>query len=130
VPHKLKKKEYHFTFKTIGRLLIFSVFFYLLVNYLSSQKQPVFDPTVLGDEDTNSSMIVKDTFNELYKKLPPNSRETIENFGTNPVIIQAQKEIEKIKALTAGFPQKQIKELQKQLIDRLYQTVINNINQN
>lgn len=130
VPHKLKKKEYHFTFKTVGRLLIFAVFFYFLVNYLSTQKQPIFDPTVLGDENTNSSTIVKDTFDQLYLKLPPNSRKTLENIGTNPVIIQAQKEIEKIKQQTDGFPQKQIKQIQKEVVDRLYQTILKSIDQN
>ncbi len=123
-----KDKEFRFSPKIIFRLFIFFLLFYFLVNYLSFHQQnnnlstkP--DPTVLGEEDKINPL------ENIYQSLPVNTRQYIENIGSNPAIIDLQKDVENIKLKTDGFPQKQIKNIKKAIVKNLSEEILRSIDE-
>jgi hypothetical protein len=127
-----KSKEYHFSFQTIVRLLIFSAVIYLLITLISARKLHInkeYDPTVLGDEVSSSSaeLFVKNTLDSAYKILPQKSQETIKNIDKNPFVLNLQEKFNYLKNESANFPQKQIKEIKKAIINNVYQDMMKNI---
>jgi hypothetical protein len=112
-----KSKSFHLSFQVILRLLIFSLVVYFSIIYLSGSNKPNI-PSVLGETTT-----------PLYDRLPPASRSALENLSSSPAIIFVQNKIELLKVETADFPQKQIRDIQKAVINKLYSNIIKNIDQ-
>lgn len=115
-----KIKPQKITFKSFVRLLIFCAIIYFSINWLSSQPQKSFlsnSSLVLGQE-TNANFL-----NQIYQQLPQKSRLYIENFDF-------QKTTASLKNSLDGFPQKQIKEIQKKMVKDVSDKVIENIDQN
>lgn len=132
---KSREKEYHFSFQTIIRLIIFLVIIYFLITLISTQKihfDQKYDPTILGEEISSSSaqLFVKNTIDAAYDKLPPQSQETIKNLDKSPLYITIQKNLDYLKKETENFPQKQIKEIKKAIINSIYQDMMKNIDSN
>ena len=132
---KSKEKEYHFSFQTIIRLIIFSAIIYFLISLISTQKirpNQKYDPTILGEEISSSSaqLLLKNTIDTAYDKLPPKSRETIKNLDKSPLFITIQKNLDYLKKETENFPQKQIKEIKKAIINSIYEDMMKNIDSN
>jgi hypothetical protein len=121
-----KKKEFHFTFGVFLRLLIFSLIIYFSINYFISQKNNSFsfpiDNTLAIDEETKNNFLPK-IWQNIYSKLPENSRYQIEHLNQNPTIFYLQNQLN-------GFPQKQIKEIQKMIVKNVSDNIIKNIDQN
>ena len=115
-----KPKEFKFTFAVLFRLIIFFVILGFTINYISSSKAniPLLDPTVLGDEST---------LNSLYQQLPENSRFLLENYTKTPSYHYLQSNIELLKKEANGFPQKQINEIKKEVINSIYKDLMKNI---
>ena len=129
---KSKKKEYHFSFQTVVRLFIFLALTYLIITTISAHKinsDKKYDPTILGEEISSSSaqIFFKKTLDSAYKNLPPKSQETIKNFDKNPIVITIQNNIDYLKKESKNFPQKQIKEIKKTIINSIYQDMMKNI---
>lgn len=121
-----KKKEFHFTFGVFLRLLIFSLIIYFSINYFISQKNNSFsspiDNTLAIDEETKNNFLPQFLQN-IYSKIPENSRYQIEHLNQNPTIVYLQNQLN-------GFPQKQIKEIQKMIVKNVSDNIIKNIDQN
>lgn len=121
-----KKKEFHFTFGVFLRLLIFSLIIYFSINYFISQKNNSFsstiDSTLAIDEETKNTFLPQFLQN-IYSKLPENSRYQIEHIKENQTIISIQNQLN-------GFPGKQIKEIQKMIVKNVSDNIIKNIDQN
>jgi hypothetical protein len=135
VSTKLKHKdnEFKLTPKVLLRLSLFALIFYFLVNYLSQNYQNItppqfIDSAVLGDLDTKNPTR-QNLFNDFYQKLPDSSRQYIEDLGKSPVIISLQENISNIKKSTDGFPQKQIKEIKKNLVKSISDEIIKSIDE-
>jgi len=116
-----KEKPQKFTFRSVIRLLIFTAIIYFSINWLSSQQKDPFnlnnDPTlVLGEETTNNLI------DQVYQQLPEKSRHQIENFNQSEIVTNIQEKLN-------GFPQKQIKDLQKSIIKTASENIIKNIDQ-
>lgn len=129
---KLKKKNYHFTFQTFIRVLIFAGLVYFLISYFSSKKtseSTFYDPTVLGEETEkpSSPLNIDKTINSLYNSIPEENRQKIENINNNPVVVSIQEKINYIKSQTQDFPQKYIKEAKKALLKNVYENVLKSI---
>lgn len=120
-----KKKEFHFTFGVFLRLLIFSLIIYFSINYFISQKNISFsstvDSTLAIDEETKNTFLPQFLQN-IYSKLPENSRYQLEHIKENQTIISIQNQLN-------GFPGKQIKELQKLIVRNVSDTIIKNIDE-
>jgi len=132
VAKKSKKKEYHFSFQTVLRLLIFSGIVYLLITLISAKKldhSSRYDPTVLGEETSSASaqLFIKNTLDSTFKMLPPKSQETIKNFHQNPLYLTVQKNLDFLKKESENFPQKQVKEIKKSIINEIYKNMMDNI---
>jgi len=121
-----KKKEFHFTFGIFLRLLIFFLIIYFLINYFVNQKKndilPTIDSTMAIDEETKNSFL-PGVLENIYSKIPENSRYQLEHLNQNSTVIYLQNQLN-------GFPQKQIKELQKMIVKNVSDNIIKNIEQN
>lgn len=124
VADSLKKKKFHLTPKVILRVIIFALIIYLSINLLS---KPGGSPSVLGEQSSNP--FLKEYFDKAYSALPPDSRSALENYSSSPQAIFIEEKINILKQETANFPQKQIKEIQKDIVDQIYSNIIKNIEQ-
>lgn len=127
-----KKKKTKFTFQSLIRLIIFSIIIFFLINLISTQKfnsSQKLDPTISIDEKTKSSILGKTTeiSNKIYKSIPESSRNQLENLEENQAVLFIQNKINYIKEQSQGFPQNQIKEIQKMVIKNIYENTIKNI---
>jgi len=95
-------------------MIIFITLVYFAVNYFSrSHHQIVLPiPNVLG---------------ETVNYLPPQSRDTLKNLQTFPVIIFIQGKLDLVKNISVDFPQKQITELKKMVVQNIYQNIMKSI---
>lgn len=123
--HKLKEKNSHIGLQAIIRVIIFLVLVLLLINFLAqkaslNQKSAV--PSVLGDQT------LKPYSDWVLQQLPPQSQETLKNLPENPAIIQIQGKINDFRTqYLDGFPDKQIKEIQKAVVKDVSNRIIENI---
>lgn len=129
--HK-KKKHAEFTAKSLIRLSIFSVIVFLIISFISGKKINSFQ-TINPDlaiEQPKPDFILKKTSeisNDIYQSIPENSRKQLENFNQNQTTILIQEKINLIKDQSQGFPQKQIKEIQKMIVNNIYQNTLRSI---
>jgi hypothetical protein len=122
-------KNQQFTFKTLVRLLLFSLLLYYLFTYLSQNivdKQSRNDPTVLGQESEESTIFLKD----VYLSLPESSRQKLENLDQFPPYLYLEKQSNYLLNQINGFPQKQLNQLKKDIIQSVYQDLMKNLNEN
>ena len=63
----------------------------------------------------------------IYQQIPPQSRKNLENLSTNPTIISFQTKIKSLQVETNGFPQKQINDIKKAVINQIYQNVMKSL---
>lgn len=87
------------------------------------------DPTFSLDEKQSNFILGKTTeiSKNIYNSIPPKSRQQLENLGQTPAVMFIQEKINLIKEQSQGFPQKQIKEIQKMIIKNIYENTIKNI---
>jgi len=128
----VSKKITKFTFKSLIRLIIFSVIIFFLISYVSGQKlnsPQIIDPTISLDEKQSNFILGKTTeiSNNIYQSIPENSRKQLENLNQTPAVIFIQEKINLIKEQSQGFPQKQIKEIQKMVVKSVYENTVRNI---
>jgi len=127
-----KKKHTRFTFQSLIRLAIFSVIIFFLISLISNQKLKFSmktDPTLSLDEEQSNFILGKTTeiSNNIYQSIPENSRKQLENLNQNQAVLFVQEKINSIKEASVDFPQKQIKEIQKMIIDNIYQNTLKSI---
>lgn len=120
-----KAKKFKFTPKVIFRLIIFFVVVYILIIIFSSNNQTFYssqadDPTVFTNEIKIDSW---------YQKIPLENRQKIENIGQSPAAKFIQEKFDYLKQESQYFPQKQIKEIKKMIIQNIYHDMMNNIDQ-
>ena len=131
----LKKKHPKFTFQSLIRLVIFSVVVFLIISFISGQKMntpKVIDDTLSVDETESNFILGKTTEigNNIYQAIPENSRNQLENLNQTPAMNFVQQKIDFIKQQSQGFPQKQIKEIQKMVAKSIYENTVRNIDSN
>ncbi|MEI8067692.1 MAG: hypothetical protein WCG91_01930 [Candidatus Shapirobacteria bacterium] len=107
-----KKIKTRFTLKSLIRLIIFLAIIYLLISFISLQK-PLKIPT----------------FNNPNKVENINLNPNID-LGQNQAMIFIQDKFNELKKLSEGFPQKQIKEIQKMVVKNIYDDTIKKIDSN
>ena len=127
-----KKKHTKFTFQSLIRLIIFSVIIFFLISLISNQKlkfSAKTDSTLSLDENQSNFILGKTTeiSSNIYNSIPEKSRKQLENLNQNQAVIFVQEKINSIKEASIGFPQKQIKEIQKMIIDNIYQNTLKSI---
>jgi hypothetical protein len=135
VSHKFKHKSEHFHLTTavIIRLIIFSLIMVISINYFSTHHKTnttTSTSTVLGEETVASfsaNPVITKGLQDAYSLLPENSRHLLENINRTPLYLNVAKQIDYLKSQSQDFPQKQIKEIQKGIVNKLYQDIINNI---
>jgi hypothetical protein len=132
VSTSFKKKHIKFTFKSLIRLIIFSIIIFFVISYVSDQKinsSLNIDPTISIDEKQSNFILGKTTEigNNIYQSIPEDSRKQLENLNQNPAVIFIQERINLIKEASQGFPQKQIKEIQKMVVKNIYENTVRNI---
>lgn len=130
-----KRKHNRFTFQSLIRLIVFSLIVFFIISYISGQKinsPKNTDPTLSLDENKTNIILGKTTEigNNIYKSIPENSRQQLENLNQNPAMIFIQEKINLIKEQSQGFPQKQIKELQKIIVKNVYENTLKKIESN
>lgn len=77
-------------------------------------------------ETVSSSNVLGD----MYQKLPPSSRQQLESFNQTQIGQFISNSTEFIKLKLDGFPQKQIKEIKKEIIRNISDDMIKSIDQN
>ena len=114
-----KDKQFHLTSKVIIRLILFIVITVVSINYFSSQR-PENDPNVLGTQTVVPSEmpIIKTVVDNLYRQLPPESRQLIESLDKSPALSLVQEKFKLIQSETSSFPQKQIKDIKDFFINK------------
>ena len=132
MPNGHKKKHVRFTFKSLIRLIIFGVIIFFLISFISSQKinsSKKIDTALSLDEEKTGFILGKTTeiSNNIYQSIPEGSRKQLENLNQSPAAIFIQEKINVIKEASQGFPQKQIKEIQKMVINNIYENTLRNI---
>jgi len=120
-----KDKKFKVTPKVVIRLVIFFVVVYFLIIIFSSNNQTFYssqsdDPTILTNEIKIDSW---------YQKIPLENRQKIENIGQSPAVKFIQEKFDYLKQESQYFPQKQIKEIKKMIIQNIYHDMMNNIDQ-
>jgi hypothetical protein len=124
-----KHQEFHLSLGVVVRLLVFTALIYFAINYFSSAKAPsISSSSVLGTEIATSSGVpqLKSVYDEVYSRLPPSSRQTLENLNSSPAIILVQEKIDYLKEESSGFPQKQITDLKRSVIQAVYEEIMKN----
>lgn len=124
-----KKKPQTITFKSILRLAVFSLIVFFLISWLSqkpSSKLSQTDPTLFIGETDDSSNVLGD----MYNKLPEDSRQQLENINQTEIGKFVSNTSEYIKVQLDGFPQKQIKEIKKEIIRNISDDMIKSIDEN
>jgi hypothetical protein len=98
----------------IVRMVLFILVVYFSINYFSRSQAVVNIPTpnILGT---------------TYQYLPPSSRQTLENLHTSPAATYIQTQFNFIKGQLGDFPQKQITELKKLVVETVYQNIMNSL---
>lgn len=126
-----KSHEFHFTFKVFLRLLVFIAVVYAAITYFSAASSPLTSSSshVLGSAIASASAVpqLKTVYDDVYQKLPPSSRQTLENINSSPAIILIQEKIDYLKEESSGFPQKQIADLKKSVVKMIYQEIMKSI---
>jgi hypothetical protein len=126
-----KHKKVHFTFRSFLRLIVFAVVVFLIISFISNQKLNSNSNklTSLNKEKDSGSVLGKTTeiSNNLYQQIPPQSRQQLENLNKSQAFIFIQDKINFIKENTNGFPQQQIKDIQKMVVKNLYENTMKNI---
>ena len=131
--HKHKKKKHtEFTFQSLIRLTVFSIIVFFIISFISGQKTnsiQTIDSTLSVDKAESNFILGKTTeiSNNIYQSIPEDSRKQLENLNQNPVTTLVQEKINLIKEQSQGFPQKQIKDIQKMIIQNIYENSIRNI---
>ncbi|MDD4026849.1 MAG: hypothetical protein PHO75_01505 [Candidatus Shapirobacteria bacterium] len=130
-----KKKHSKFTFQSLIRLVIFAILIFFLISFVSGQKinsPKIIDDTLSIDEKESNFILGKTTeiSNNIYQAIPENSRQQLENINQTPAMIFVQEKINYIKEQSQGFPQKQIKEIQKMIAKSIYENAVRNIESN
>lgn len=98
---------------------------YLGYNYFSKS-----DASVLGDTTAfGGSVNLKPVVDTIVKGLPPQSQEIINNFNQQPFVINTQYRINQVKEQLDGFPDKQIKDIKKSIVQNIYDELIKSIEQ-
>jgi hypothetical protein len=135
VSTSFKKKHSKFTFQSLIRLVIFAILIFFLISFVSGQKinsPKIIDDTLSIDEKESNFILGKTTeiSNNIYQAIPENSRQQLENINQTPAMIFVQEKINYIKEQSQGFPQKQIKEIQKMIAKSIYENAVRNIESN
>ena len=131
--HKHKKKKHtEFTVQSLIRLSVFGVIVFFIISFISGQKINSFQniDSDFSIKDQTSNIFLEKTTeisNGIYQSIPENSRKQLENFNQNPAATLIQEKINLIKEQSQGFPQKQIKEIQKMIINNIYQNTLRSI---
>lgn len=115
-----KEKSFKLTPQVLIRLVIFTFILFLSFNYLSSNSTYKI-PNILGD------FTLKPYTDSIYQQLPPDSRNLIENFYDNPTVKDVQSQLNNLKAQLNGFPETQIKEIQKTIVKNVSDKLIESI---
>lgn len=128
------KYKFHFNSAFIIRLLIFSFLFILFVIILTNKingNNP-YSTTILGTKTDQliNQVDYQEIINSIYQQIPPQSREQLENLNRLPLYITIQQKIQQILPQFQDFPNKQIKEIKKEIINRIYQDIIKSIDNN
>jgi hypothetical protein len=124
-----KAKPQKITFQSIVRLIVFIIIIYISISWLSRQKQVTLqlnDPTIYFGENIQKSNIL----NDIYNKLPQNSRYQLEHFSQTNIGIFFSNSEKYIVSQLNGFPQKQIKQIKKNIIKGISDDMIKNIDKN
>lgn len=88
------------------------------------------DPTVLGEEiEPVTTPRLKSFFDQIYQSLPADSRQKIENIEQLPAIIYIQEKHHQLKDQIKDFPQRQINQLKKEIIQSTYDDLMEDIDQ-
>ena len=114
------------------RLIVFSVIIYFLISFISNQKinySQKTDSTLSFGEKQTGLILGKTTevSNNIYQSIPEGSRKQLENLNQTPAAIFIQEKINIIKEASQDFPQKQIKEIQKMVVQNIYENTLRNI---
>ena len=131
--HKHKKKKHaKFTFQSLIRLAVFCIIVFFIISFISGQKTNSFQniDSALSINEPESNFILGKTTeisNDIYQSIPENSRKQLENLNQNPVATLIQEKLNLIKEQSQGFPQTQIKEIQKMIINNIYQNTLRSI---
>lgn len=126
---KNRHQDFRLTPTVIIRLILFIVLVYSAISYFSSNSsETLSDPTILGTEIASYSAIpqLKNIYDDIYNYLPPSSREVVENLSDQPAIIYLQKKMDYLKEESSGFPQKQITNIKRAIIESVYKDIMKN----
>ena len=133
MPRDIDQKSNRIGSKSVIRLIIFLAVIYFSIFYLSrnfQKKEMLTDPTVLGQEiETIATPQLKPFFDQIYQSLPQDSRQKIENTEQIPAIIYIREKYDDLKDQVNGFPQRQINQLKKEIIQSVYDDLMQGINQ-
>ena len=91
-----------------------------------NHKQSQNDPTVLGQQNQEQT----DFFNNLYFSLPEKDRQKLENFHQFPPYLYLEKQYSYLLNQLDGFPQKQLNQIKKDIVQSIYQDLMKNIDEN
>ena len=121
---KSKKKDFKFTFGVFIRLIVFSTIVFFCIKVLSNKIETKQTP-VLGEKIIN--IPIPTNIDPVYNMLPEDSKKQINIFKSATTSAFIQEKIDFFKLEAAGFPDKQIKEIQKQVVTNIYDNIINSI---
>lgn len=109
-----RQQKFRFSLAFMIRMAIFIVLVYFAVNYFSANSSQI-------------NLPVPNVLGVTYNLLPSDSQEKINNINSNPAIIYLQTKLEQIKTVSADFPQKQITEIKKMVIQNVYENIMKSI---
>jgi hypothetical protein len=109
-----RQRKFHLSFAFVFRLLLFTAVIFLSINYLSRSSSKISFP-------------VPDVLGETIKYLPPQSQNTLKNLPGSPAGRFIQEKIGIIKTMSGGFPQKQITDIKKLVVEKIYQSIMNSL---
>lgn len=121
---KAKKKDFKFTFGVFIRLLVFTVLVVAGIKFLAGSIETKSE-SVLGDNSIGTTLPVD--LDPVYELLPEDSKKQIDTLKSATTSAFVQQKLDYIKQELAGFPEKQIKEIQKQVVTNIYDNIINSI---
>lgn len=133
---KLKSKEFNFTFSHFIRLIIFSLLFYFLISFLQSQRHlrtanSLPDPTILGDTvSATTSATLRNWLEDSLDNISPLYRDKIESITQSDKFLEATQTFRQIQEKLTGFPQNQIKQIQKFILNKAYEDFMQKLESN
>ncbi len=124
---KNDKQPFSFGITQLIRLIIFSILFYNLINYLSSNTIKAGQLDFI-DQAQSQTFITKN-FQNIYNQIPDDTKQKISDLPNTPLVLGATQQFEGIKSYLIDLPNQLINNIKKEILKKVSQSLLKEIDE-